>query len=90
MLQILAAQKRQENYMQQQKEANTKIDVGKDNKFWALQNDSDDEEQKESAAPLNFAAPSFNFAAPSFNISSTPAPPNPFGNNLHDDIDPDL
>jgi len=90
MLQILAAQKRQENYMQQQNKANMKNDVGKDNKFWALQNDSDGEEEQKSVAALNFAAPSFNFAAPSFNISSTPAPSNSFGNNLHDDIDPDL
>ena len=64
LLQVLAAQKRQENVMAQQ-EATKPRDVGEGNNFWALQESDSDED-----APKH-VAPAFNFAAPSFAIPST-------------------
>lgn len=85
LLQIMAAQKRHENYIAQ-KEASKPRDVGEGNNFWALQDgDSDEEDAGKEVTPT------FNFAAPSFSMPST------FGTNATSvcisqipDDDPDL
>jgi len=111
LLQVMAAQKRHENYMQQQyvntsytnsngnvnnKATEGSNNKGVENKFWALQDDSDDEKEQAPAQPMfNFAAPSFSMPSSSF---STPVASGSFGGNgaalggglnIHDD-DPDL
>lgn len=84
LLQVLAAQKRHENYLAQQEAAKPR-DVGEENNFWALQDDSDDEGEKPDSVPT------FNFAAPSFALptTSTIFGGSGFGTNADDD-DPDL
>ena len=69
LLQVLAAQKRREDYLAQQ-EAMKPRDIGEGNNFWALQDDSsDDEDKKDSTPAFNFAAPSFSFT-PATNFGS--------------------
>ncbi|GFH58199.1 predicted protein [Chaetoceros tenuissimus] len=82
LLQVLAAQKRREDYLAQQ-EAMKPREIGEGNNFWALQDDSSDDEDKK-----NSSTPAFNFAAPSF--SFTPATNFGSGTTTVLDDDPDL
>jgi hypothetical protein len=79
LLQILAAQKRNEMMIQQRQTDQKKDNCGDGNNFWALQdNDSDDEEgrnnpdEKQKSIPVfDFAPPSFTFNPASFSSSTT-------------------
>jgi hypothetical protein len=86
LLQVLASQKRHENYLAQQEAAKPRH-VGEGNNYWALQGDDSDDE----AAKLD-STPSFNFAAPSFvvPIATASLSSGVFGNNAFIDDDPDL
>lgn len=92
LLQVLAAQKRQEDFLAQQKAVSQKETGGylDGNRFWALGDDDSDNEvdQKNSV-------PTFNFAAPSFVVPSQTVPlngTNPDGafQSVYAEDDPDL
>jgi len=85
LLQVLAAQKRHENYLAQQEAAKPR-NVGEGNNYWALQDDDSDGEREK---PDSIKA--FNFAAPSFALptTSTILGGSGFG-TIADDDDPDL
>jgi len=80
LLQVMAAQKRHENYLEQQEAAKPK-DIGEGNNFWALLDDDDDEEEKKNVVPT------FNFAAPSFAMPTSSTSGFGQGNDLDDDPD---
>ena len=87
LLQVLAAQKRHEDYLAQQEAAKPRH-VGEGNNFWALQGDDSDDE----AAKLDSVS-TFNFAAPSFAVPTTAVASlgnSGFGNIAFNDDDPDL
>mmetsp|Transcript_9902 Transcript_9902/g.18619 ORF Transcript_9902/g.18619 Transcript_9902/m.18619 type:complete len:259 (+) Transcript_9902:91-867(+) len=94
LLQVLAAQKRREDFLAaQMKAANQKNkgDVFDGNSFWALRDDDSDHEQKEQKN--NVAT--FNFAAPSFVVPTQTVPvsgPNSNGGlpTIYGEDDPDL
>ena len=83
LLQVLAAQKRQEDYLAQQEAAKPR-DLGEGNNFWALRDDDSDEEGAKQVPSFNFAAPSF--ALPMTNTNTSIG----FNSSVVVDDDPDL
>lgn len=80
LLQVLAAQKRQESYMISNKVRK------EENKFWAFQQDDDDDSDEETTKDNSKSSskkqiPLFQFAAPSFSLPST------YQNEVNDDPD---
>lgn len=95
LLQVLAAQKRHEDFLAQQKASSSQKENEGDlggNSFWALRDDdSDDEmEQKNNVNTFNFAAPSFVVPSQSVSVQGSNAAGGDGFQAVDGEDDPDL